>query len=93
MIAWSELKERKLVQWSAAYVAGAWALLEAVGLLSDTYAWPPVLMRALPLVLVVGFFAALVLAWFHGEKGAQKDSATEIGMLAALLVIAGAAVA
>lgn len=34
-------------------------------------------MRALPVLLVVGLLAAVVLAWFHGAKGAQRGSSMD----------------
>src|SRR6185312_11817452 len=37
----------------------------------------------------VGFFAMIVLAWYHGERGAQRVSGTEIVILALLLAIGG----
>ncbi|MGH9589518.1 MAG: hypothetical protein ACRD25_03950 [Terracidiphilus sp.] len=37
----------------------------------------------------MGFFVALVLAWYHGERGAQRVSGTEIVILALLLAIGG----
>jgi TolB-like protein len=88
----SRLRERKLVQWALAYLAGAWVLLQLITLLGTTYAWPSWLLRSAPVLLAVGFVATLVLAWYHGEKGRQRASGTELLMLGALLVIAGAAV-
>ncbi|HXD37893.1 MAG TPA: tetratricopeptide repeat protein, partial [Rhodanobacter sp.] len=38
-----------------------------------------------------GFFVALVLAWYHGERGAQRASGTELLILALLLAIGGGA--
>jgi TolB-like protein/Tfp pilus assembly protein PilF len=87
------LRERKFVQWALAYLAGAWVLLQVVGLLSDAYAWPPAVLRLTPVLLAIGFLGALVVAWYHGEKGQQRVSGPELVMMAALLVIAGSAVA
>ncbi len=87
------LKRRKLVQWAVAYLAGAWLVLQVLGLLAQPFAWPDLVLRAATVLLAIGFFAALVLAWYHGEKGAQRASGVEILMLAGILVIAGAAVA
>jgi TolB-like protein len=39
----------------------------------------------------MGFFIALVLAWYHGEKGRQRVSGPELMMIAALLIVAGVA--
>ncbi|HEV2125549.1 MAG TPA: tetratricopeptide repeat protein, partial [Chloroflexota bacterium] len=83
------LKQRKLVQWALAYLAGAWALLQVLDLLSDTYSWPPAIMRLLPVLLAVGFCAALILAWYHGEKGQQRVSGPELVILAAVLTVGG----
>ncbi|MDQ3522380.1 MAG: hypothetical protein M3434_08605, partial [Gemmatimonadota bacterium] len=86
------LKERKLVQWALAYLAGAWLVLQVLGELNDAYAWPAVVMRSVPVLLGFGLLVALVLAWYHGEKGQQRVSGPELLMLTTLLVIAGAAV-
>jgi serine/threonine-protein kinase len=87
----TRLKERKLVQWALAYLAGAWVLLEATGFVSDRFAWPEVIVRALTILAGVGFFVVLVLAWYHGEKGRQRVSGPELLMLAALFIVAGVA--
>ena len=39
--------------------------------------------------MIVGFFVTLVLAWYHGERGAQRVSGTELLILALLLVLGG----
>lgn len=87
------LKERKLVQWALAYLAGAWLVLQVLDLLADAFAWPIGVQQIAIVLLGVGFFAALVLAWYHGEKGAQRVSGAEIGMLAGILAMAGVGVA
>ena len=84
------LRERKLVQWALAYVAGAFALLQAVDIVAQRFGWPESIERALIVALAVGFFIALVVAWYHGEKGAQRISGTELTILALLLAIGGA---
>jgi TolB-like protein len=86
------LKERKLVQWAVAYLAGAWLVLQVLGELNDAYAWPAVVMRSVPVLLGFGLLVALVLAWYHGEKGQQRVSGPELLMVATLLVIAGGVV-
>jgi TolB-like protein len=83
------LRERKLVQWALAYIAAAWALLQALGLAADSYDWPHGVMRVAFAVIALGFVVALVLAWYHGERGAQRVSSTEIVILALLLAIGG----
>ncbi|MEO6967851.1 MAG: hypothetical protein ABI132_05260 [Rhodanobacteraceae bacterium] len=84
------LKQRKLVQWAVAYVAAAFALLQGIDIFAQRFAWPDSIERVLLLAACVGFFVALVLAWYHGEKGAQRASTTELMILALLLAIGGA---
>src|SRR6185437_10924707 len=50
---------------------------------------PDNVRRGITLLLAFGFFVALVLAWYHGERGAQRVSSTEIVILALLLAIGG----
>ena len=67
------LRQRKLVQWTLAYLAFAFALLQGVDIIAQRFAWPESIERLLILVLALGFCVALVLSWYHGERGAQKD--------------------
>jgi hypothetical protein len=83
------LKQRKLVQWGLAYIAFAFALLQGVDIVAQRFAWPDQIEKLLILALAVGFFFALVLAWYHGEKGAQKVTGTELLILALLMLIGG----
>src|SRR3546814_11766183 len=68
---WRRLRQRKLVQWALAYAAGAFALLQGVDIVAQQFGWPEGLQRGITLALVLGFFVTLVLAWYHGERGAQ----------------------
>jgi hypothetical protein len=82
------LKERKLVQWALAYLAGAWVLYEVTATVGGHWSVPDVSFRGLFVILAIGFFVTLVLAWYHGEKGRQRVSGPELLMVAGLLVIA-----
>ena len=86
------LKERKLVQWAVAYLAGAWVIYEVTSTVGGHWKLPDSFFQGLFLILAVGFFIILVLAWYHGEKGRQRVSGPELLMVAALLVVAGAAI-
>ncbi|HET7321721.1 MAG TPA: tetratricopeptide repeat protein [Longimicrobiaceae bacterium] len=88
----ARFKERKLAQWALAYLAGAWLLLQVLNLLSEIFHWPDVAQQTAAILLGVGFLAALVLAWYHGERGEQKATTVELVMLSGILVVAGAAV-
>ncbi len=83
------LKQRKLVQWGVAYVAAAFALLQGIDIVAQQFGWPEGVRRGITLALVVGFFVVLVLAWYHGERGAQRVSGTELLILALLLAVGG----
>jgi tetratricopeptide (TPR) repeat protein len=83
------LKERKLFQWALAYAAGAWALLEGVDLVGGQFDWPQRLLQSITILVAVGFFVVLVLAWYHGEKGQQKVSGKELAILTVVLGLGG----
>jgi adenylate cyclase len=88
----SRLRERKLVHWAVAYLAGSWLVLQVLDLLAQPFAWPMLVMRAATVLLAIGFLAALVLAWYHGERGAQRATGIEVLMLTGILAMAAAAV-
>jgi len=83
------LKHRKLVQWAIAYVAAAFALLQGIDIVGQQFAWPEAVRRGITLALIVGFFVTLVLAWYHGERGAQRATGTELLIIALVLALGG----
>ncbi len=83
----TQLRQRKLVQWALAYGAGAWAALQVLSLLIGAYQWPDSTLRVGIVVAVVGFLVALVLAWYHGERGEQRLARAEIFLLAGLIAL------
>ena len=83
------LKERKLVQWALAYVAAAFALLQGLDIIAQQFGWPEGVRRGSTLALVVGFVLTLVLAWYHGERGKQRVTGTEVFVLALLVSLGG----
>jgi TolB-like protein/Flp pilus assembly protein TadD len=85
----SHLKRRKLVQWALAYVAFAFALLQGVDIVATRFDWPGQFERLLIVALAVGFLLTVVLAWYHGERGAQTFSGAEVLILALLLALGG----
>ncbi|MEP6976397.1 MAG: hypothetical protein ABI897_13185, partial [Spartobacteria bacterium] len=58
-------------------------------IVAQRFAWPEQTMRFVIIALSLGFFVTLVLAWYHGERGAQRVSGTELLILALLLAIGG----
>src|SRR5262249_11319913 len=83
------LKRRKLVQWAIAYVAAGFALLQGIDIVAQQFGWPEGVRRGITLALVVGFFVTLVLAWYHGERGTQRVTGTELLIIALVLALGG----
>jgi TolB-like protein/Tfp pilus assembly protein PilF len=86
----ARLKQRKLVQWALAYAAGAFALLQGIDMVAAKFGWPDAIERGLIIAACAGFFITLLLAWYHGERGAQKVTGIELLLLALLLALGGA---
>jgi TolB-like protein/Flp pilus assembly protein TadD len=66
--------------------------LQVLDLVGDQFNWPPIIGRAAVVLAGVGFFATLVAAWFHGQRGGQRASATELLLFAGLAIVAVAGV-
>jgi adenylate cyclase len=83
------LKQRKLVQWAIAYVAAAFALLQGIDIVAQQFGWPEGVRRGITLGLIIGFFVTLILAWYHGERGAQRVTGTELLIIGLVLALGG----
>jgi len=83
------LRQRKLVQWALAYAAAAFASLQGLDIVAQRFGWPESVERVAIVALAIGFLVTLVLAWYHGERGAQRVAGTELMILALLLAIGG----
>ena len=83
------LRERKLVQWTLAYVAAAFALVQGLDLVAQRFGWPEFVGRAAIIVACVGAVVTMLLAWYHGERGAQRVSGTELLLIALVLAVGG----
>lgn len=80
------IRQRKVVQWTVGYAAGAWIAFEVVGALSETWSWPPLVARLAFVALLTGLFVTGAIAWYHGERGHQRVPGTELGLLILVLV-------
>ena len=83
------LKKRKIGQWSVAYLAGAWVVMQLVDVLGGRWGISDSAARLIDLVLILGFFVTLVLAWYHGERGRQRVGGVELLIIAGLFGIGG----
>ena len=86
----ASLRERKVVQWTLAYAAAAAALLQLVALVAAQFAWPDAVGRSATVVFACGLPIAAVVAWYHGDRGAQRVGGTELSILALLFAIGAA---
>jgi TolB-like protein/thioredoxin-like negative regulator of GroEL len=86
---WTRLRRRKVVQWGIVYAAGGWGLLQGIAYMRDTFGWPHQLQQAATVLLLIGLPIVLVLAWFHGDKGAQRIGRTELAILTVLFLLGG----
>ena len=86
---WARLRRRKVAQWSVAYAAGAWGLLQGLQFLAEVFGWQTGIVRVATLAFAVGLPIAMVLAWYHGERGAQRVTRSEFTVLAVLLLLGG----
>jgi TolB-like protein len=81
------LRRRKVVQWAIAYVAVGWGLLQGLEYVAGAFHWPEQLQRVAIVLFAVGLPVAVVVAWFHGDRGHQGVVGVEIAILAILLSI------
>lgn len=81
-----ELKRRRLFRSAAAYVVGAWLLVQISDILLPIYGAPEWSLRAIVTLLVVGFTPAMIFAWLynitnHGIE-ATGDAPRQVRVLA-----------
>ena len=86
---WTRLRRRKVVQWGVAYAAGAWVLLQVLEYFSGTFDWPRQIQQLTTVALLIGLPVALILAWYHGDRGEQRITTPELGMLTLALLLGG----
>jgi TolB-like protein len=78
---WGQVKERRITQIVLAYLAGGYVALTVVDQVVDREVLPDVAYRVAGTLYLFGIAFALILGWYHGEKGDQKASFPEIVML------------
>jgi TolB-like protein len=87
--AWTRVRHRKVVQWALAYAAAAWALLQGLEYVTNTFHWPEQFQQLSTLALLIGLPIVVVIAWYHGDRGEQRVSGAEITIIVLLLLLAG----
>jgi len=86
---WSRLRRRKVVQWGIAYSVGAWGFLQGLEYVSEAFGWPGQLRQVAILALLIGLPVVLVIAWYHGDRGAQRVSGAELTIISLLFLLGG----
>ena len=84
---WRRINQHKIVQWSVAYIAVAYALQQGLALMGGAFDWPEAVLRASMLLLILGLPVVITLAWYHGERASRNFSAAELTIISLLLVI------
>ena len=70
-----------MVQWSIGYVALAYSVQQGVGLTSEAFEWPQVVLRISMLLLALGLPVVVTIAWYHGDRGSQRVSGPEMTII------------
>ncbi len=86
---WDRLRRRKVVQWGIAYAAGAWGLLQGLQFLTEAFEWSSGVLRLATVLFALGLPVALVLAWYHGDRGQRRVSRIELAIVTLLFLIGG----
>jgi TolB-like protein/Flp pilus assembly protein TadD len=86
---WERIKHHKVVQWTLAYLAIAYTLLHGAEMLTGSLGWPHGWIRFFTWLLILGVPIVVTLAWYHGSRGLQRASGTEIMIIAILLAVGG----
>ena len=90
------LRRSKLVEWSFAYLAGAWLLLQAMDIFSDVWAWPLEIQKAITILVAVGLIPTIAVAWFRDTQGRRwtwaKASIADMLVIGLILFVIALAV-
>ena len=84
---WRRIYDRKIAQWSVAYVALAYGIQHGVVLTREAYEWPHVIEQISMLLLTLGLPVVMTFAWYHGERASRRISGPELTIIAILLAI------
>src|SRR3954452_1591908 len=72
----AELKRRNVVRMAGLYLVGAWLLVQVAGTVLPMFGAPEWLPRSIVLLLVIGFFPALIFSWVFEltTEGLKRDA-------------------
>ena len=78
MTLFRKIRERRRFKVALSYVGGAWVALEVTDQLTSRSVVPELVYQIVLMWVIVGVPAALLIGWYHGEKGDQKAPRSEI---------------
>jgi len=84
----TKLRDRKVLRTLLIYLGGSWVAIQVINLFIDRYQLSPFLFDATMILIIAGIPGSIIIAWFHGKRGPQKISRTEIFLHSILLVLA-----
>lgn len=83
-------RERRLAQFVVTYLAAGWVGLEVIGSFVERQVLPDFLYGLGLVWYLTGIPVALLVGWYHGEKGNQKAPKWEVAtILVVVLSLAG----
>jgi serine/threonine-protein kinase len=82
----ADLRQRRLVQIFLTFLAGSWIVLEAIDQLVNNDVLPLLAYQLALVAFLAGVPAALIIGWFHGERGHQQAPKIELVMLSVLAI-------
>lgn len=74
----AEFKRRNVIRAALAYLAAAWLIAQAVGVVGDLIALPAWVGPAVLIVLAVGFVVVVILAWMYELTGHGFKTEAEV---------------
>jgi TolB-like protein len=80
----AELKRRNVIRMAGLYLVGAWLVVQVAATLLPVFDAPEWLMKALVVLLAVGFLAALVVSWIYEltPAGLRREEELDSGATA-----------
>ncbi|MEQ8329922.1 MAG: hypothetical protein RH859_05585 [Longimicrobiales bacterium] len=84
-----ELKQRRIVQIVASTAVSGWVVLEVVSGLVERGILPEIVYRVGFVIFLGGLAVGFVTGWYHGEKGHQRATRTEVVLLALIALVTG----
>ena len=84
MSLWTEIRQRRITQIVIAYLTAGWIVLAVFDQVVDREVLPLVFYEVALTLFLFGIPVALIIGWYHGEKGEQQAPKIEIFMLSVL---------